>query len=178
MLAAGLDVGTGLSVLFVFLVLILPQAKVNWWGNLVYTNSESSQECPRRFSAVHLRCKRAMSSEPSSGYPQGVAARQTKDVKGLNERTAFCTPLRPCQAWQWARGCDNVAKHQSAPAKERLDTPCQSPELTRNSHGLERDCNTLGRAGGRIRADRVVIGTLPDRIAPGRVLVEYGNRAI
>ena len=39
-LAAALDVGTGLSAILVFLVLILPRAEVNWWGNNVYTNSE------------------------------------------------------------------------------------------------------------------------------------------
>ncbi|OCF31915.1 OPT family small oligopeptide transporter [Kwoniella heveanensis BCC8398] len=38
-LSAALDVGTALSALAVFLVLDLPGASINWWGNTVYRNT-------------------------------------------------------------------------------------------------------------------------------------------
>jgi len=39
-LSAALDVGTLISGLFIFLTIRLPGAKLNWWGNSVYKNSE------------------------------------------------------------------------------------------------------------------------------------------
>ena len=41
-LSAALDVGTALSAVVIFLVLDLPGAQVNWWGNTVYKNSQST----------------------------------------------------------------------------------------------------------------------------------------
>ncbi|WVR05633.1 OPT family small oligopeptide transporter [Kwoniella sp. DSM 27419] len=38
-LSSALDVGTAISAIFVFLVLDLPGAKLNWWGNTVYKNT-------------------------------------------------------------------------------------------------------------------------------------------
>lgn len=40
-LSAALDVGTLGSLIFIFLVLALPGAKLNWWGNTVFKNSTS-----------------------------------------------------------------------------------------------------------------------------------------
>lgn len=39
-LSVALDVGTALSALFIFLVLDLTKAKIDWWGNNVYQKSE------------------------------------------------------------------------------------------------------------------------------------------
>jgi len=39
-LSVAMDVGTALSVLFIFLVIDLPGVSINWWGNHVYQNSK------------------------------------------------------------------------------------------------------------------------------------------
>ena len=39
-LSVALDAGTAFSALFIFLVLDLPNARIDWWGNTVYQNSE------------------------------------------------------------------------------------------------------------------------------------------
>jgi hypothetical protein len=39
-MSVALDVGTALSALVIFLLLDLPGATLNWWGNTVYTKSE------------------------------------------------------------------------------------------------------------------------------------------
>jgi hypothetical protein len=44
-LSAALDVGTALSAVAIFLLLRLPNANVDWWGNTVYTNSKSVNGC-------------------------------------------------------------------------------------------------------------------------------------
>ena len=36
-----LDAGTAFAALFIFLVLDLPNARIDWWGNRVYQESES-----------------------------------------------------------------------------------------------------------------------------------------
>ena len=50
-LAVALDSGTALSALFIFLVLDLPNARVNWWGNTVYKNTIDWQGASAYYTA-------------------------------------------------------------------------------------------------------------------------------